>query len=126
MKALIIDEPWISKILSGEKTWEMRARTCNHRGPFGLIRKGSGQVVGVAEMVDCLPAIGSSVEYAKAEAFHRIPADVQGRVREKWNRPWVLKNAKPLRRPVHYQHKSGAVTWVELDPHVAAAVAAQV
>ena len=41
MKALVIDEPWISAILLGVKTWEMRRGVCNLRGPIALIRKGS-------------------------------------------------------------------------------------
>jgi len=45
-RALIIDEPWISKILSGEKTLEMRSRHTKIRGRIGLIRKGSGLIVG--------------------------------------------------------------------------------
>ena len=46
MKALIVDEPWISAILRGEKTWEMRKTGCNLRGSIALIRKGAGHVVG--------------------------------------------------------------------------------
>ena len=59
MKALIVDEPWISAILRGEKTWEMRKTGCNLRGSIALIRKGAGHVVGVAEVTDCLPLLGS-------------------------------------------------------------------
>jgi ASCH domain len=45
VKGLIIDEPWISLIVSGEKTWEMRSRNTNVRGRIGLIRKGSKTVI---------------------------------------------------------------------------------
>ena len=41
MKALIVDEPWITAILKGDKTWEMRKKNCNIRGQIALIRKGS-------------------------------------------------------------------------------------
>jgi hypothetical protein len=41
MKGLVIDEPWISLIISGEKTWEMRSRNTVVRGRIALIRKGS-------------------------------------------------------------------------------------
>jgi ASCH domain-containing protein len=51
MKGLIIDEPWISLILQGEKIWEMRKTACHHRGRIALIRKGSGQVVGIAALL---------------------------------------------------------------------------
>jgi len=38
MNGLIIREPWISHILSGAKTWEMRTTPTRYRGPIGLIR----------------------------------------------------------------------------------------
>ena len=51
-KGLIIDEPWISMILRGSKTWEMRKTITKIRGPIALIRKGSKQVVGTADLVE--------------------------------------------------------------------------
>jgi hypothetical protein len=51
-KALIISEPWIDYILEGTKTWEMRSSGVSHRGWFGLIKKGTGAVHGVARLVD--------------------------------------------------------------------------
>jgi hypothetical protein len=32
MRGLVIDEPWISLIISGEKTWETRSRNTLVRG----------------------------------------------------------------------------------------------
>jgi hypothetical protein len=51
-RALVIAAPYIDYILSGAKTWEMRTRPTRVRETIGLIRKGSGQIVGVAEIVD--------------------------------------------------------------------------
>jgi hypothetical protein len=73
MKGLIIDEPWISKILRGEKTWEMRRTLSKIRGRIALIRKGSGQIVGVADVVACNPPVATLDEYAATERFHGIP-----------------------------------------------------
>lgn len=50
MKGLIVDEPWISLILAGKKDWEMRSQPTQVRGPVALIRKGTGQVVGTANI----------------------------------------------------------------------------
>lgn len=126
MKALVIDEPWIGLILSGEKSWEMRKTSCNLRGPIALIRKGSGQIVGTARIVDSLPPLSSAADYAAAEPTHRIPPARQQRARlDGWATPWVLADAKPLTRPVAYRHPSGAVIWVSLDADVAAAVRAK-
>lgn len=73
MKALIIDEPWISRMLDGSKTWEMRSRSTENRGRFALIRKGSGQVVGVAELAGCrgpLMVQHKEILFAVVEASH--------------------------------------------------------
>lgn len=127
MKALVIDEPWIGKILRGEKTWEMRKTACHQRGRIALIRKGSGLVVGTADLIDSLSRIVSRNAYAEAEAFHGIPPERQDRAfADGWTTPWVLANAHPLASPVPYQHPSGAVIWVNLDDAVVAAIAAQV
>jgi hypothetical protein len=117
-RGLIIDEPWIGLILSGKKTWEMRSANTKIRGAIGLIRKRSGQVVGIADLVDCRPPLNQR-DYAGQETFHRIPPDRQPRaISGGWTRPWVLANARRLRQPVPYRHPSGAVIWVTLDPEV--------
>jgi hypothetical protein len=121
-RALVIDEPWIGLILAGAKSWEMRSTNTKIRGPIGLIRKGSGQVVGVADLVDCRPPL-SAQDYAHFEEFHRIPSSRQeGAISGGWTRPWVVSAARALRRPVPYRHPPGAVIWVTLDPEVIAKV----
>jgi hypothetical protein len=55
MRGLVIDEPWISLIISGEKTWEMRSRNTLVRGRIALIRKGSKTVIGTVDLVRTLP-----------------------------------------------------------------------
>ena len=51
-KGLVIKSPAIDKILLGIKTWEMRSKSTQVRGPIALIKKGSGQIVGIANLVD--------------------------------------------------------------------------
>ncbi|MEH2560154.1 hypothetical protein V1286_007683 [Bradyrhizobium algeriense] len=126
MKGLIIDEPWISLILAGEKIWEMRKTACHHRGRIALIRKGSGQVVGIANVVGSLAPLSSPLAYADAEPKHRIPPDRQDQAFvDGWRTPWVLVNARPLTSPVPYKHPFGAVIWVNLDVDVVGAVEAK-
>jgi hypothetical protein len=125
MNALVIDEPWISLMLKGEKTWETRKKTTKLRGRIALIRKGSGQVVGVAELTDSRPPLPDLAAYAAAERFHRIPPARQPKAFEDgWRTPWVLAHARPLAKPVSYAHASGAVIWVNLDETVTAQVQA--
>lgn len=126
MKGLIIDEPWISLILQGQKTWEMRKTACHHRGRIALIRKGSGQVVGVADLVGSLKPLTSEAAYRGAENQHRIPVERHALAfADGWRTPWVLANAHPLAAPVRYQHPAGAVIWVNLDTAVVLAVEQQ-
>ena len=51
-KGLIIADPWIGYILDGSKKWEMRSTKTSFRGPFALIRKGTGAISGIATLVD--------------------------------------------------------------------------
>jgi hypothetical protein len=120
MKALTIKEPWISLILSGKKTWELRSRDTRVRGRIALIRKGSGTVVGVADLTATLPNLSRS-DLKTNVAKHQVPQREIG-LDFRWNVAWVLEGARPLREPVPYQHPPGAVIWVNLPPEVAAAV----
>lgn len=114
-KGLIIADPWIGYLLDGSKTWEMRSSATSHRGWFGLIRKGTGAVSGVAKLAEVGMPLSPSEMIASFER-HRIPEHMirSGEV-AKWNVPWKLTDVRPLDRPVPYRHKSGAVTWVELN-----------
>jgi hypothetical protein len=126
MKGLIIDEPWIGLILLGKKSWEMRKTACHHRGRIALIRKGSGRIVGRADVVDSLQSLDTTETYARAEPQHRIPVGRQELAfKDGWRTPWVLANAHALDASVPYKHPSGAVIWVNLDPEVQIVVEAQ-
>lgn len=126
MKAIVIREPYASLILAGEKTWEMRKATCRYRGPVALISKGSGTVVGTAEIVDSLPSFDSLEAYAQAEPKHRVPPPLQRQAFSAgWRTPWVLTNGRRLTKPVPYKHPSGAVVWINLSDDVIAEVMAQ-
>jgi hypothetical protein len=121
-KGLIIADPWISYILEGRKTWEMRSQATSFRSLFGLIRKGTGAVWGVARLVDCGTPLSPEQMIANHDK-HQIPDSMirSGEV-AKWNTPWMLSDVWRLATPVPYTHRSGAVTWVEFDPEVSAAI----
>ncbi|OYT87915.1 MAG: hypothetical protein CFE46_11980 [Burkholderiales bacterium PBB6] len=111
--AIVIAEPWISMILRGEKTWEMRSRTTNKRERIALIRKGSGVVVGVATIADCIgPLSDDQIELNQYK--HRVPTSDIG----KWRFAWILREIRLLDVPVPYAHTAGAVIWVNLDDAV--------
>ena len=122
-KALIIDEPWISKIMNGTKTWEMRSSASKQRGWIGMIKKGSGHVVGVVKMIGSDGPLPDQKMIDNVDKHH-IPSStfLTGQF-SKHRHAWRLANAVQLQRPVPYQHKSGAVIWVILDQKVSDALA---
>ncbi len=125
MRALVVDEPWIGLILSGAKTWEMRTRPLRLSGRVGLIRKGSGLVVGTADVAGSGPPLDAA-SYAAAEPCHRIPPDRQAvALAGGWTHPWLLSGARPLASPVPYRHPRGAVIWIVLSEEEEGAVLAQ-
>lgn len=65
-RALIVRQPWIEKILSGEKTWEMRSKRTLVRGRIGLIEQGTGLIVGECDLIHS----GMPLDKLDAECFH--------------------------------------------------------
>lgn len=119
MKGLVIDEPWVSLITAGKKTWEMRSRNTLVRGRIALIRKGSKTIVGVADLVGTLPKLSRAALQANV-AEHQVTREIGEDF--KHSTAWILESARPLSEPAPYRHPSGAVIWVNLDPDVAAMV----
>ncbi len=113
--ALIVDEPWISKILSGEKTWEMRSRSTSIRGRIALIRKGSGLIVGAVDIVEVLDFNQNRDVLAMYKEEHCIDyANKDHEFLQKYDVAWVLANAEEYTDPIPYKHPQGAVIWVKI------------
>src|SRR5207237_3352695 len=100
MKGLIIREPWISLILSRKKTWELRSRDTRVRGRIALIRKGSGTVIGVAELVGTLPKLSRSKLISNVKKHQAPRREFRGDL--KYTTAWVLRRATRLDKPVPY------------------------
>lgn len=110
---LIIDKPWITMILSGQKTWEMRSRKSNKTGYIALIEKGTKQISGIARITGYSGKL-TIQELKRCEKKHRVPASKYTADDYKWFIAIQLSNIAKLMHPIPYQHKSGAVTWVKL------------
>ncbi len=114
MKGLIIKEPWIDLILSGEKVWEVRGTDTKIRGTIALIKSGSGTVVGLCDLKDVIGPLSLN-KLRRSQPFHAIPSNM---IKNKLPYPntyaWVLDNTICLRKPVSYRHPRGAVIWVNL------------
>jgi len=122
MRALVVKEPWISYILGLEripglrkgikKTWELRSRNTRIREKIGLIRKGSGLIIGTAVLIDSLPM--KEKDLIPHRAKHGEPPKNFRSDSENIEWVWVLKGAQPLETPIPYKHPRGAVTWVTI------------
>jgi ASCH domain len=112
--ALIIREPWITLLLEGKKTWEMRSRLTKIRGFIGLIHAGSGLIVGVGRLVECLERLNDERMRQNID-FHRIPEkDLIAACSAGWTIPWVMEKIQAFKKPVPYTHPKGAVIWIKL------------
>jgi hypothetical protein len=122
MNALLIRQPWIDKILRGEKRWELRGSRTKVRGLIALIQSGTGTVVGTCELVDVERPL-SLAELRRSTARHRVPANrFNNRLSYPKTYAWVLRGARRLHKPVRYEHPAGAVIWVNLSSRVATAI----
>lgn len=115
MLGLVIKSPWIDLILAGHKTWEIRGSQTNKRERIVLIKSRSGTVFGTCRIVDCLGPLSPEQMRANMDK-HQVPLQ---RIERGLGYPqtyaWVLADARPLAKPVPYQHRSGAVIWVRLN-----------
>ncbi len=117
MKALIIKPEPMRKILKGAKSWEIRRGRCLIRERIGLIESGSGTVVGIADLVDCVGPLTRVIRIRNAKkmgvtkqvAAQRWPSGLYA---------WVLAKRRPLLKPVPYKHPCGTIRWVPLSKSV--------
>jgi hypothetical protein len=124
MRALLIRHPHIDKILAGEKTWEIRGSCTLVREQIALVASGSGTVIGVCDLVDCVGPLNQSQFSKNAKKAGMRPSEAMlGYYRRTY--AWVVEHAQELRKPVSYKHPSGAIIWVRLSAAVEKRVKAQ-
>ena len=110
-KGLIIKEPWISMILAGEKTMEMRKTKTNIRGRIALLNKGF--IRGFATLYRCDGPLAAQ-ELVNRNNEHRIPAEKIGTIDYPYKYGWMLTDEENLIEPIKYIHPRGAQIWVNL------------
>ena len=103
-RVLVLREPWLAKILSGEKTLEIRSRSCRH----GRVWLGcGGKVYGCVDIVDT--AALTEQEFRDKGALHHWPADEP----LPYNKivGWTLSGARALEPPLPYWRPRTAIVW---------------
>ena len=113
MNGLIIRSRWVEMIHDRKKTWEIRGRATQVRGRIGLIRAGSGLVVGTCELVDVVGPLTLADLRSNAGKAGLRPEELS-ELPYKKTYAWVLRDVKIFNPPRPYKHPSGAVIWVKL------------
>lgn len=114
---LVVQKPWIDKLLDGEKTLELRGTAC--RKPVNTIvylsESGTGAIVGCARFVGCDGPLDRATIDARFEE-HRVTSDFLDAV--KYNRVygWRFVDAVRAPTPIPYAVKSGAIIWRKYTP----------
>ena len=119
---LIIDEPYISKIIAQKKTWELRRKPTKKREVIALGKKGTSKAIGTAEIVKCFQMAVDALCQEKYKDKHcSTPASIReyawGKDKQKhlgslW--VYVLKDAKAI-KPTKYSDTRGSWCFVELE-----------
>jgi hypothetical protein len=117
LRALLIRRPYLDDIFAGKKTWEIRGSRIAIRETIALVASGSGTVIGVCEVVDCIGPL-TQEQFRKNASKAGIPKReaILGWYRQTY--AWVLAKPKCLKKPVPYKHPYGAIAWVRLDRSV--------
>ncbi|HZN80868.1 MAG TPA: ASCH domain-containing protein [Mycobacterium sp.] len=115
LRGLLVRDPYASRLLDGEKIWEIRGRSTHIRGPILIIKSGTGQVFGTADLVRVLGPLeledlvdASELPRQEREEFRRSGLPYPKTY------AYVFSNPRRFNRPIPYRHPSGAVTWVRL------------
>lgn len=112
-RGLLIQPEPLDKILVGLKTLELRSAHNRQLGTVALIRKGSKQIEGVADIVESIGPMDIH-EMHRRSAEHGVePSRIPNVMDKGWTIGWRLVNVRRLAKPVPYVHKG--MSRVNLD-----------
>ena len=111
MRILLLKQEWGERILSGEKTWEIRGSDTKIRGRIAVAYSKSSKKFGEATLSDSFPLTEELFENNPEK--HCLPGTWED-VLKVYKNPvvWELTEAVLYDEPVPYIHPRGAVIWV--------------
>jgi hypothetical protein len=115
-RGLVVAPPWARLIVQGDKTWELRKQSVSLRGEFAVIAKGTGTIIGTAELVECRGPLSLRELMDHRALACESTQEIADDVKNGYVYAWVLANAREFDPPVSYRHPNGAVVWVKLPP----------
>jgi len=115
IKGLFIKEPWISLILEGKKTWEIRGSNSKIRGRIALIASGTGEVKGYVDIVDSIEIDRKKFKNNSSKHLVDLNKYSEGKMPYKKTYAWVFSNPKKLDNGIKFKSKKGCVIWINLN-----------
>lgn len=113
MSALVVAEPQASKVVSGEKTLELRSTRSRKVGStIAIIAKGTGTVIGTARIAGVIGPMTAD-ELDGLRHRHMAPAELVA-AHPGWRFGWELDDAVRFTKPIPYSHPNGAQSFVTL------------
>ena len=110
-RALVVKKKWLDLILAGQKKWEIRGSSTAKRGwiHFAESRAG-GRLRGRARLADCFCMSRKSFKLN----FHQHHMPSLSMVPYRTPYAWVFEDVEEFDKPFQYEHKQGAVIWVDV------------
>ena len=110
-RALVVKKRWLDLILTGQKKWEIRGSSTAKRGWIHFAEsQAGGKLKGRARLVDCFPV--SRESFVSNFHQHRVPS--LSMVPYHTPYAWVLEACEKFDKAFNYEHKRGAVIWVDV------------
>ena len=106
-RGLIVQQPWLNLILSGQKTMDLRSSTTHIRGDVAILH--DGKIWGYVDLYDVIGPM-SQAEIMYREEEHKVPYQSIGN----YDYGWKFRNLRLLKKPRKYKHPQGAQIWVKL------------
>ena len=107
MRCLKIDDKWISLILNGTKTWEIRRRNTKIRERIALGNTKTKRVVGYATIIESVKI--TVVELKKHNEKHQANDFLCNYARgRKTLFAWVFKDIEVEKKPKVYSYSTGS------------------
>ena len=110
---LLIRQPWLELILSGEKTWEVRSMPTNIRHRILLAEPGTGLCSGQAIIDDVMKI--ERADFASYANLHQARSPEGYAIIDKYASiyAWQLRDVTRLSVQRPFKHPQGAVKWVK-------------
>ena len=110
-RALVVKKRWLDLILAGQKKWEIRGSSTAKRGWIHFAEsQAGGKLMGRARLVDCFPVSRESF----VRNFHQYRVPSLSMVPYHTPYAWVLEDCEKFDKAFNYEHKRGAVIWVDV------------